>query len=247
MMEFRVRYFNWARQEAEATFGAIVEILLKSRLRVRSEIHQGFYDEDVNTYLAGVLFDYMDPQYQESVRRYLADRDTDVFLCATHEESCYRAYWVYKVNADDRLMDLGIFHPQKEGQGAVLGQMKTYYEFAAGYDERRHGHATAVSEIMEKLARRTDRYLSILHQVRREYLHFVEALTDEDLREFRQRLECDERALPLKTKQDEFLDSYLAWQQTSDPKAKARLVQLAEELQKLDPAFRVPGPLNPYI
>lgn len=242
MMELKVPYIDLSTHEHEATFGALVSILLKSRLQMQLETNQGFYDEDVNAYVAGVLFEYLDPQYQASVRQYLFDRDSDVFLSATREDSAYRAYWVYKVNADDRLMDLGVFRPHREGHAVVLARMKRYYGFAAEYHQRRCGRGTAVSDILGKLARWTERYLSILHQARREYLHFIEALTDEEVREFQQGLTREARAASLKAKQDEFLDVYSRWQRTSDPKVKARLLALVDELRRLNPRFL--GPLS---
>lgn len=245
MLTFTVPYFNLTKQEAEATFGAIVEILLRSRLRAQLETNKGFYDEDVNTYLAGVLFEYIDPRYCEAIRPVLSHRETDVFLTASREDDPYHLYWVYKVNADDRLLTLGIFHPQREGQAARLAEAKRYYGFAAGYNQRRAGRATAVSDILEKLARWTERYVSILHEARREYLHFVETLTDDELQALRRDLEQEAQRLPLKATQDEFLDAYSAWQRTSSPDAKARLLRLVDALQRLDPLFRSPTVLRP--
>lgn len=234
-------YFNLSTQEAEAAFGALVEILLKSRLRAQGETAQGFYDEDVNAYLAGVLFEHMDPQYCESVRPVLSDREVDVFLLATRGDDAYRPYWVYKVNADDRLLTLGIFHPQRAGQEGLLAQAKRYYGFAADYHHRRHGRATAVSDILEKLARWTERYILILHEARRAYLHFVEALTAEEMSALHQELERDAHVRPLKVKQDECLDAYSAWRRTSSPEAKARLLRVLDELRRLDPMFHGPS------
>lgn len=244
-MEFKVPYFDLAKQEREATFGALVEILLKSRLKMSLETNKGFYDEDVNAYLAGVLFEYIDPQYHQAIREVLSGCDTDVFLSATREGDPYRLYWVYKVNADDRLMDLGVFRPNQADHEAILVRTKTYYGFAAAYTQRRSGRVTALSDILEKLARRAERYVSILHEARREYLHFVEALTEGELRAFHEGLQRDVVNLPLKAKQDEFLDAYSTWARTSDPQDKARLLQLLEEIRRLDPTFRGPGFLAP--
>jgi len=152
---------------------------------------------------------------------------------------------VYKVNADDRLVDLGIFHPQRAEHDTLLVQTKTYYGFASDYNQRLYGRATAVSDIMEKLARWAERYVSVLHQARRDYLHFVETLTDEDILEFHQTLERDARTVSIRAKHDEFLDVYSAWQRTSSPEAKVRLLRILEELRYLDPMFRGPGLFKP--
>ncbi len=238
-MELNVPYFNLSKRETEATFGVLVEILLKSRVRMHLETTREGYDEDVNAYLAGVLLEYIDPAYHASTRHYLADHDLDVFLEATREDS-YHTYWVYKINADDRLVDLGIFQRQRDRQPAVLAQTSAYYEFAAGYNHRLYGRATAISDIMDKLARGTERYVSILQQARRDYLHFVSTLTDDELQALSRDLDQESHTLPLKAKQDDFLDAYSAWQRTSDPAIRAKLLQLLDELRRIDPRF--PGP-----
>ncbi len=239
-MDLEVPYFNLSKGEAEAAYGAIVEILLKSRLRMSLETNQGFYDEDVNAYLAGVLFGYFDPVYQQAVRACVAARDTDVFWQATRDEDAYHTYWVYKVNADDRLVDLGIFHPQQAGSDAVLAKTRAYYGFASDFNHRLHRRSTAVSEILGKLSHWPERYVSILRQARRDYLHLVETMTGDEMRELQQQLEQDRRAAPVRAKQDEFLDLYAAWQRTADPTLKTRLLGLFDELRRLDPMF--PGP-----
>lgn len=239
-MELKVPYFNLSKHAQEAAFGAIVEILLKSRLKIHLESSPDFYDEDVNTYLAGVLFEYIDPVYQESVRRHWAQRETDVFFNATRTDDAYLAYCVYKINADDRLLDLGIFHPHREEYDIFLEQAKTYYGFASDLSHRLRGRATAVSDILNKLSRWPERYLSILHQARKDYMYFVESLADEELKALRDQAEQDARVQSLKSKQDEFLDAYLAWQKNPTLESKTRLLDLAEVLRKLDPMFRGP-------
>lgn len=244
-MELKVPYFNLSKREAEATFGAIVEILLKSRLKAHMETNKGFYDEDVNTYLAGVLVEYIDPQYHQAIRRVLSDRDADVFLSATRDDDPYRLYWVYKVNADDRLLDVGIFHPQRDDHETLLAQAKMYYGFAGDSHHRRHGRATAVSDILGKLSRWAERYVTILHEARREYLHFVEALTASDLATLQREVDHDAQRQPVKAKHDEFLDAYSVWQRASTPETLARLLHVWEELRRLDPMFRGPRFLAP--
>lgn len=244
-MELRVPFYDLGKQETEATFGALVEILLKSRLKMQLETNKEFYDEDVNAYLAGVLCEYIDPHYQRAVRGCIADRDTDVFMNATRDEDDYRTYWVYKVNADDRLLDLGIFHPYRERNEMVLGQTKVYYGFASGYNHRIYGRATAVSDILEKLSRWAERYVSILNQARREYLSFVETVRAEDLCELHRGVTQDATLSPLKVKQDVFLDAYSSWLKTSTPESMAYLLQCLDDLRRLDPLFRGPGFLKP--
>lgn len=191
-MELKVPYFNLRKRETEAVYGALVEILLKSRMTLHLDAPSGLNDEDVNAYLAGVLVDYIDAAYQRAASPCLAARDTDVFWQATREDDASHAYWVYKVNADDRLIDLGIFHPPGHPPGArsdtVLAQTKAYYGLASAFNHRIHRRDTAVSDIFVKLSQATERYVSILNQARRDYLSFVEAMSEEAWREWQQGL-----------------------------------------------------------
>lgn len=240
-MELEVPSYDLRKRDTEATYGVLVEILLKSRVAMALDTNTDFYDEDVNAYLAGVLFGYLDPGRQEGIRPCLAARDTDVFWQATREEGAYHTYWVYKVNADDRLVDLGVFHPQQARSDAVLAQAQVYYGLAAEFNHRWHRRTTAVSEILDKLSHWTTRYVAILRQARRDYLQIVETMQHDELREFQRRLALDLRAMPLRAKQDEFLDLYAAWQRTSTPELKTRLLALLAELRQIDPAFQGPG------
>ncbi|OGX37583.1 MAG: hypothetical protein A3C53_03820 [Omnitrophica WOR_2 bacterium RIFCSPHIGHO2_02_FULL_68_15] len=243
-MKLEVPSYDLRKRGAEATYGVLVEILLKSRVAMALDTNADFYDEDVNAYLAGVLFGYLDPERQEAIRPCLAARDTDVFWQATREEGTYHTYWVYKVNADDRLVDLGIFHPQQARSDAVLAQAQVYYGLAADLNHRWHRRTTAVSEILDKLSHWTARYVAILHQARRDYLRIVETMPSDELREFQQGLERDRRTMPLRAKQDEFLDVYAAWQRTDTPELKTRLLALLAELRQMDPAFQGPRFIN---
>jgi hypothetical protein len=239
-MKLEVPSYDLRKRDTEATYGVLVEILLKSRVAMALDTNADIYDEDVNAYLAGVLFGYLDPERQEGIRPCLAARDTDVFWEATREEGVYHTYWVYKVNADDRLVDLGVFHPQQARTDAVLAQAQVYYGLAAEFNHRWHRRTTAVSEILDKLSHWTMRYVAILRQARRDYLQIVETMQSDELRGFQRRLELDRRALPLRAKQDEFLDLYAAWQRTGTPELKTRLLALLAELRQVDPAFRGP-------
>ncbi|MBI4226691.1 MAG: hypothetical protein HY600_00290 [Candidatus Omnitrophica bacterium] len=226
-MKLNIPFFDVHTRETEAAYGALVEIVLKSRIALQLEANHGFYEEDVNAYLAGVLFDYMNPAYQQGTRPCLATREADVFLRVIRTDDASHAYWVYKVNADDRLIDVGIFHP---GQSeAALAQAKAYYGLAASFNHRVHRRPTAVSDILDKLSQWTERYVLILNHARRDYLSFVDTVTNDDLRELQQR-----------ATQDEFLDLYSAWQRTADPALKRRLLELLAELRRHDPLF--PGP-----
>lgn len=240
-MSFRLDtpYYQIPGSQPEATFGAIMEMLLKTRLKLHLETNRELYDEDVNTYLAGLLVSYIDPKYLKAISEVLSRYDIDVYQAVTKSEDRVQVYWIYKVNADDLLVSLGLFHRfWKQNQGE-LARMKRYYTYASEYQRRIYGKATAVGEIQTKLAGWSERYLEILASARSDYLHLIEQVKPEDLAAFCQRLEKLEQELPLKAKQDELLDAYLAWVKGSrEPELRKRLFRLIDEMKQFDPNFQ---------
>ncbi len=232
-------YYQLPERRSEATFGAIVQMLLNTRLRLHLETHEQMYDEDVNTYLAGLLVSYIDPRYLSAISEVLSQHDIDVFQSADKAAVRYHAYWIYKVNADDLLVSLGIFRGSwQQSQGEVI-RMKRYYAAASEYQRRIYGKLTAVGEIQTKLSEGTERYLAILEGTRRDYLHFIERLPPEELAVLSQSLRQLEEEVPIKAAQDELLDLYSTWLKGSqDPDTRQRLLDLAEQLRRLSPTFQ---------
>ena len=240
-MAFRLStpYYGIPGSQPEQTFGAIVEMLLKTRLRLKLETKEDTRDEEVNAYLAGVLVSYLDPTYLTSISRVLSDCDTDVFESATKSDIRYRAYWVYKVNADDMLVSLGIFERLWQDEKSRMGRMQRYYSNASEFQRQMHGKSNAVSQILEKLSEESERYLEILAGIRSEYFQFIDRLKPEEMDAFSRQIGTLEKELPARLAQDELLDVYSAWLKSpGEPGLKERLVQLAAQMQELDPAFQ---------
>ncbi|MBI3615589.1 MAG: hypothetical protein HY211_03620 [Candidatus Omnitrophica bacterium] len=225
-------YYQIPGSHPEATFGAIMEILLKTRLKLHLETNRELYDEDVNAYLAGLLVSYIDPQYLHAISEVLSAYDIDIFQAVARTEDRYQAYWIYKVNADDLLISVGLFRKFEQQPKGQLVRMKRYYSSASGYQRKIYGKTTAVGEIQTKLAEWTERYLAILAGARQDYMHFVgHRITSEELASL-------EKRLPLSKMQDEFLDLYSTWLKGArDPALRQRLLELLERIKIQDPTF----------
>ncbi len=240
-MSFRLDtpYYSIPGSRPVATFGTVMEILLKTRVRLQMET-QDLYDEDVNTYLAGLLVSYIDPEYLRAASEVLSQYDVDIFQAVTQASDRYQVYRIYKVNADDLLVSLGVFRRfcQEAGRGELV-RVRRYYYSASEYQKRMYGKPTAVGEVQTKLADRPERYLMLLSGARRDYLHFIERLiSPEELITLYQRIGQFEKELPLKASLDRFLDAYSLWLKGSrDPVLRQQLLDLTETLQNLDPAF----------
>lgn len=223
----------------EATFGAIIEMLLKTRLKLHLETNRESYDEDVNAYLAGVLVSYIDPNYLQAASEFLSQYDIDIYHSVNRSEDKVQIYRIYKVNADDLLVSLGIFRKIWQEYGEELDRMRRYYQYASEYQRRIYGKLTAVGEIQRKLAEGQKRYLTILAGAREEYLHFLEQLKIEEIEAFGHHLAQFEQELTIRSKWDEFLDAYASWLKGSRESNLCRqLLQLVEDLKRLEPEFK---------
>lgn len=175
----------------EGTFGYMVELLLKSRLKLQLDADR-LYDEDVNAYLAGLLVSYIDPAYLHWIRRILAPCDVDLHEAVLGcREDRVQAYWIYKVNADDLLMARGLFHgppaPEEEEKQGEVVRLKRYYGAASQFQRRIYGRPTAVGEVHSKLSGEAERYLTILSTTRRDYLQFVQQLSEEEMNQLQRK------------------------------------------------------------
>ena len=172
----------------EGVFGVVLQMLLKARLDRKRDPGGRLYEEDVNAYLGGVLVSYIDPQYLQGIHEVLSKYDMDLHQAIDRAgPDRIRMYRIYKVNADDLLVSLGIFHAMQEPRGD-LGRIKEYYACAAECQKRIYGKPTAVAEIQAKLSESAERYLAVLMQTRREYLQFVAQVSSEEWSDFRKRI-----------------------------------------------------------
>ena len=172
----------------EGVFGVILQMLLKARLDLKLDADGHLYEEDVNAYLGGVLVSYIDPRHLREIHEIVSKYDMDLHQAIDRAgPDRIRMYRIYKVNADDLLVSLGIFHAIQEPRGG-LGRIKEYYACAAECQKRIYGKPTAVAEIQAKLSESAERYLAVLMQTRREYLQFVSQVSSEEWSDFSRRI-----------------------------------------------------------
>ena len=195
-MAFRLStpYYVIPGFQPEGTFGAILEMLLKARLDLQMGADSDLYDEDVNAYLGGVLVSYIDPRYLQGVSEFLSKYNLDVHQAIDRAmPDRVQMYRIYKVNADDLLVSLGLFHRLWQEEKPQLVRIKQYYACASDCQKRIYGKPTALAEIQAKLSEGTERYLTILSQTRRDYMHFVQQVSDENWADFSRRLDQESK------------------------------------------------------
>lgn len=183
-------YISVPGPQTGGTLGYILEILLKTRIRLKMDEAPGEGEEEVNTYLGGVLVSYIDPEYLLSVSGVLSPYETDVYEAVARAlQDRVQSYWIYKANADDLLVSLGIFRRVRLGKKEDLGRLKRYYAFASEYQRRIYGKPTAVADVQTRLSEGPERYLNILSEARRDYLSFTQQIGAADLADLLRKVE----------------------------------------------------------
>ncbi|OGW81111.1 MAG: hypothetical protein A3G33_10240 [Omnitrophica bacterium RIFCSPLOWO2_12_FULL_44_17] len=241
----RYLYFDIPKKERESAISYLLTSILKSRELVGMPSNQVEFDEDVNIYLAHLLFAASLPDYQEAVKRYVSLNISDVTDLVDRSDDRVIRYFIYKVNADHLLVHLGIFNDleasanhfycKSEHQYASMAQ--AYYEQAAQYHRRIYRRQTAIGSVLGKLAKSFGCYKEILHNIRKDFFHFSNEFQDMAFTKFCDDLKRFENENQYMDMMDLFLDSYATWKKTKDPSEFVRLHKVVKCLKEINPQF----------
>ena len=239
-------YFDIGKQERDSAIRFLLDSILRSRneMGIKNVIDE--FDEDVNVYLAHLLFAIALPEYHELAEPYLSTESSDVLQWIQTTEDRTIRYFIFKVNADHLLVHSAIFDDLTAGPRKGLFQRsekhylelgRLYYEQASSYHSRIYRKKTGVGEVLHKLARYFDIYSSLLRAVRRDYLHFVTRFRDQAFDSFFQALTKYEQESSLRSQTYHVLDLYGQWKRTQNPEIKAEPNRLLNEIRQHDTTF----------
>jgi len=239
-------FFDIGKQERDTAIRYLLDAILRSRneLGIKSLIDE--FDEDVNVYLAHLLFAIALPEYHELAEPYLSNESSDVLQWVQSTADRTIRYFIFKVNADHLLVRMAIFDDlaamprhgvfqRSEKHYMELG--KLYYEQASNYHSRIYRKRTGVGDVLLKLARYFDIYSGLLRTVRRDYLHFVTRFRDRVFDRFMQELTRYEQESVKRAQMDHFLDLYSQWLRNKDSQIQTELMRALEEIRKAEPEF----------
>ena len=242
--EKRYFYFDIPKQERDSAIGFLLNALLKSRTTCRLPSNNAAFDEDVNIYLAHLLFAASLPDYRGAVQRYLSTNVSEITDLVEKNDDRIIRYFIYKVNADHLMVHLGVFqdlenehHAFGKSEQQFSSMAQNYYRQAASYNRRIYRRETAIGSVLEKLARGFERYKTILRFARKEFFHFSNQFHDEPFQRFCEEVSRFEREQKLNDAIDHFLDSYAEWIHTKGVEERMKLKERAKELEVLDPDF----------
>ena len=237
-------YFDMPKQERDSAIGFLLDALLKSRTACRLPSNQNGFDEDVNIYLAHLLFAASLSDYQETVGRYLTTNVSEMAKLMEKNDDRIVRYFIYKVNADHLMVHLGIFQDLdrtrnvfSKSERQLFSMAQNYYHQAASYNRKIYRRQTAIGSVLEKLGNGFGHYQKVLQFARKEFFHFASRFQDEQFGKFCEDLNQYEREEKINDAIDRFLDTYAEWVRTKDWAVRRKLMECARELQFIDPHF----------
>lgn len=125
------------------------------------------YDEDINQYLTLTLAELVNPQTLSFLNAYMIDINSDVGQIAVTLEENSKKYFIYKINADFLLLNLGLFNKDSNLLGrAYFDKGESYYFSAACSLKAMKGGRSGLSDVLEKLANGFGKYVEILRSMK---------------------------------------------------------------------------------
>lgn len=243
-------YFNLSSEEKESAIYLLLESILKARESVWGLTVSHGFDEDVNIYLAHLLFAMSLPEYHEMADPFISSNPQEVFEWIRQTEDPMLRYFIFKVNADHLLIQSTIFNPHAEPSKRFSLKKKIknekdetrlaailYYNHASRCHKALYDKTTGVGEVLGKMAGQFDLYQQVMVDVREDYFKFMMSLKEQGFQNFLNKLGDFEKAFQREKKMDQFLEAYQRWLSQKDEGSKTRVLLLSWELSQLDPQF----------
>jgi hypothetical protein len=239
-------YYNLSRQERELERFFMISSLIKSRIKMDCDFEGIDFDEDVNIYIANLLLEFANPRYREEVKKYVSVNDADIVKLVDSSQDNYFRYHVYKLNADNLLVNIGIFQNPWGAEGRLhtkdksffIQRAKVYYETAASYNKKIYRKETAVGCVLDKLSRYLDKYVKILENTKQDYFSLISRQKKKsEFAKFLEEMKKFEDIILFRQKQDEFLDAYSRWKKNKTKKNAKTLQKLSQEVSIIDPDY----------
>jgi len=125
------------------------------------------YDEDVNQYISLTLADLANPKSLAFANQYTVGIDADVGQIAVSLPEQIKTYFLYKINADFLLLNLGLFRSDTNILGeAYFDKGESYYFSAASNLKAARGGRSGMSDVLEKLSGGFGKYVEILRTMK---------------------------------------------------------------------------------
>ena len=227
-----------------------LENILKARAELNLESGGHDYDQELNVYIAGLLNSIVRSDSLLRQKPYISPFDIDVRRWLAVHPGLRTAYTVYRENADFGLLLFGVFTGfEHDGSYHHIvmtdhdehGRIALYYELAASALAHLQGNNGSLIDVFEALSEHIEEIIHILQYTAHHYFDLIDRISEGSFFHLERELdEMDER-MRYEEKLDEFLKSYAAYKEQPSDAAKERLMNLSEELKKLNGNFKFDG------
>jgi len=203
-------------------------------------------DDDVNVYLAHLLFAFLIPEYHDMAKPYVSSQAGDILNTVHQSNDKTFQYFVFKVNADHLLMQTSILKAEESKErktwyrkhaGYYRELAKLYYSQASAYHKKIYRKKSGVGPVLEKLSQHFESYQRLLQEVKKDYFNFASDVKQQLFDHFMVEIKKYEKDYLVKEKTDSFLDWYGRWLSEKDPESQRQVIRIAFELRQLDPEF----------
>ncbi len=243
-------YFSLSSEDRESAIYFLLESILKAKDQSLGLTRKLSFDEDVNIYLAHLLFAISLPEYHDMADPFLSTNTNEIYEWVRETDDPMLRYFIFKVNADHLLVQSTIFNPdpkmakrfsiKKEGADEKNEERLSailYYNQAARCHAGVYDKKTGVGEVLGKIAGQFDVYRHILTGVKEDYFKFIECFREQAFQHFLLKLSGYEKDHLRDIRMEQFLEAYQGWLSTKAPEVKNKILHLAQELSQLDPQF----------
>jgi len=243
-------YFSLSNEDRESAIYFLLESILKAKDQAHGLTRTFSFDEDVNIYLAHLLFAVSLPEYHDMADPFLSTDAHEVFEWVRETDDPMLRYFIFKVNADHLLVQSTIFNPDSQlakrfplkkdvsdGKSEERLSAILYYNQAARFHAGVYDKKTGVGEVLGKIAGQFDVYRSILANVKEDYFKFIECFREQAFQHFLMEMSSYEKDHLRNIKMEQFLEAYQRWLSAKSPELKNVILDLAQEMSRLDPQF----------
>jgi len=226
----------------------MIDNLLECRKESGFPSNGEFYDEDVNVYLAALLTSRIYGGCSNVTYNSIINYDIPLFESAGGESDPRKRFTVYRANADDLLLRLGVYgNPEGRrpgsaahmalGREAWTGRGSAYYRLAWAAAAETFRRPTAIGDVMEKLSNGFERYVGLLSAMRSSCLNMIPRISDGEMYHLERAVMEEDRKKEIAALYDRFLDAWTEYRRSGGPEDRKRLERVSDQLKRSDPSF----------
>lgn len=232
--------------QKESIINKLLDEFIIAREKADFPVNSKGFDEDVNLYIGHLLFAVSMPNYSSITEQYISFHNAEVNVLADMAEDSYLKYFIYKVNADNLLIHLGIYQDlsYRDYHKALhtdviefIDDAKEFYGKAIQLNKKIYKRKTAIADVLVKLAKNIDLYIKALMYMRKSFFQFLNRFEDDEFSSFLDHMKLYERKMEFTNKQNVFLDLYSRWLKDKSDSLRSEINKICTELHDLDPSF----------